>query len=328
MHKIAFKNSEFESPKQALSIALCLLALAGCADSSMQEASSKAAANTSQLDNQAQVEQLDQNANTTPDVQYALSKVLSEHYGMAFSAAIEAMNGLTQGINEFYSEPKQDKLTSLQAQWQQAHQAYQLAASYRILDLEHPELDRSDTTEPVQHPIHVRLDQHPLLGGYLDSVPGYPKSGLIHSEVELTLATLNQEHQFSDKAYVTLGFHALGFMLFGEDIEIRLQALTPSEQDSDAAARRQQYITLLNQQIQTDLARLKAAWTAPSGYFYQVMTACDQPCMEEVKQSLHAELQALASSEPSKTQANHQLKQTKRAEFITNLLDRLTTKAP
>ena len=111
----------------------------------------------------------------------------------------------------------------------------------------------------------MRIDAHPLLPGYLDTVYGYPYSGLIHSDIPLTLANLYQEFQLGDPAYVTLGFHALEVMLKGSDQErklsdfAKLKALQ-EKHETDPELRRSLYSNLLAEQIRQDIFQLPANW--------------------------------------------------------------------
>ncbi|MFE8072874.1 imelysin family protein [Marinobacteraceae bacterium S3BR75-40.1] len=122
------------------------------------------------------------------------------------TALCNNVTALNESVSALVQTPQKDRLTAARDNWKAAH------LSWRQWDLlkalAQPETSRKDS---LFHP----LDAHPLLPGYLDRVPGYPASGLVYSEVPLTLAYLRDRHQSTDPYYVTRGFHALEFMLWG-----------------------------------------------------------------------------------------------------------------
>lgn len=114
--------------------------------------------------------------------------------------------------------------------------------------------------------IHTQLDQHPLLPGYLDTVTGYPFSGLIHSDIAITKEAMLEEFQLGDSYYVTLGFHALEVMLKGGGEKNRLandfKTLLDSENSDEHTPelRRTRYAVLLSSEIKNNIALLQAHW--------------------------------------------------------------------
>jgi len=129
--------------------------------------------------------------------------------------ALDAGKQLLAAINQLHDQPSREHLITARSRWEEAHQAiqplwllYQLNNA-RIL-LESPQPDTGYT-------LASQLDATPQLSGYLDTVPGYPTSGIIHaSGLELSPALLAEKHQFSDPLFLTYGLHPLEFMLWSE----------------------------------------------------------------------------------------------------------------
>lgn len=142
-------------------------------------------------------------------------------------AVCDSTAELHQALTGFLDTPTADTLGTSQQIWTQAHNHYRLLATgYRLAGLLPPHVtDDRDT-----------VDGWPLIPGYLDQVPGYPHSGLVYSEVPLTPDFLTTEHQSTDFGYLTLGFHPLEFMLWGnpgESLEDQAQKFVGGAEDPD-----------------------------------------------------------------------------------------------
>lgn len=200
------------------------------------------------------------------------AQALYTHFSQAYQRSLKDFGTLKQASLDFIQTPNTANLEQLQESWEQSHASYQTAALSSLLSIRHPQLDISELQPNIIHPIAVRLDQYPMLGGYLDEIPGYPNSGLIHSEFELNFDNLNQEHQFSDPAYVTLGFHALAFMLFGDslDKDAQLERFRAGAESTNILSRRKQYVSVLLKQIERDLTFLNEAWAQEGYYWHQL----------------------------------------------------------
>lgn len=165
-----------------------------------------------------------------------------------------------------------ETLNQARQEWVQAHNAYIATRLFRQLSnnlgIVHPDLDTVDHL----HTNHSKIDQHPLLPGYLDAVEGYPYSGLIHSDLTLSAEALYNEHQLGDPSYVAVGFHALEFMLFGTTKTPReIDQLTinteESEEEQSIKQRRLVYIKLLGQLLSDDINNLVKAWKNVDGFY-------------------------------------------------------------
>lgn len=255
----------------------------------------------------------------------AAASTIIASYQHAYAKAASDTADLRSRIDDFYAEPNQDRLNTLRQQLHEAHQSFHIAETSLVFDLNHPVLDSASIAEPIHHPIRIRLDQYPLIAGYLDTVEGYPASGIVHSEIDITLENLNDEHQFSDTAYVALGFHALGFLLHGSDPEQRLAQLhTTNPDELQTAKRRETYIKILGEQILNDVSLIEAAWQEPDGYYAQYLRQCSTSCIAALLARMKAPDE---SPDPS---AGHLAEDTlsKQSAFRKTLLGKLEGSAP
>lgn len=105
--------------------------------------------------------------------------------------------------------PTADTLRGAQSAWRQALSSWGGAS----LCLQYP----LPSASPIPHGARwQRTAAAPALAGFVDAVPGYEDSGIVHDEtMALTLQSLLRQHQVTDDGEVSLGFYALEVLLFG-----------------------------------------------------------------------------------------------------------------
>jgi len=195
----------------------------------------------------------------------------------AFMQLAESGNALQHAIEIFIQAPSSEHLNKAKKALLNTHHQYMLVQVFQKIDVLHPEFDLLQSQPIVIHPLNIRLDQHPIISGYLDAVPNYPASGLIYAEQELTAEYLNNEHQFSDTAYVAIGFHALELMITGglnqtpKERSLEFSDLSNASEKSTPSDRRSHYLQLLVKLINEDLKELSAAWTSSEGFYPQAL---------------------------------------------------------
>ncbi len=192
-----------------------------------------------------------------------------------FKSTCLAANQLGQSTQQFLSSPSESGLAKVRSDWLTSHNLYSSTQLFRSISIKHPILDQSKT-KPVEHSLAIRIDQTPLLPGYIDEVKGYPKSGYIFSTLPIDRDTLNKEHQFADSAYVALGFHAIEFVLWGENNRMvqEFSALPAGQNKSNDInspdffnSRRSQLLSLTTSILIEDLNILCNEWKVETGYY-------------------------------------------------------------
>ncbi|WP_157678127.1 imelysin family protein [Oleiphilus messinensis] len=197
----------------------------------------------------------------------------------------EATAAMDTHIIELVTAPSAEKLEASRKAWQTAHSLLTAAKLFQYLPVKHPELYSGSELDPestgedntneasTKHSLWVQLDQAPLLPGYLDSVQGYPLSGLVHSEMSLTREALLAQHQFADTYYVAVGFHALEFLLWGESGARPISDfLVPETAEVSPEARRLRLIKIISSLAAEDTNRLCSIWLNDSSYFTKKIT--------------------------------------------------------
>lgn len=219
---------------------------------------------------------------TVASTEQSWQQALLEEAQQAHAALQSATDQLALSIDQFLAEPNNDSHKAARDAWRQAHQAYKAVRFYQFLGLTPPAPEQSPQGS---HPLLSRLDLHPLEPGYLDSVEGYPFSGLVYSEsVPLTPESLNEQHQFSDTAYIVYGFHPIEFLLWGENRNQQTRrswhdfqhpsqdpATAESNQSlnehSTAKLRRRQLLSAITITLTQDIETLVQAWQVPNGSY-------------------------------------------------------------
>ncbi len=209
--------------------------------------------------------------------QLALATSINEHYSnlvlQSYQDAYNQAKILQKDISAFLTKPNADTLAQARLSWINARKAYLPTEAFRFYE---GPIDFENAASGESGP-EGRLNAWPLNEGFIDSVAGKPQSGLIHQlDISMTLENILQNDQVSDEADVTTGFHAIEFMLWGQDFS----DVAPGNRDAAAfageniiAERRREYLRLVTQLLVDDLAGLVAAW---------------QPNQDNYRQSFHS----------------------------------------
>ena len=185
------------------------------------------------------------------------------------SAAILALRD--QAINFLY-DSTETQLTELRARWHQAHQAHSATGIYRAFGSSKPGLFGSLNT------LNFQMDASPIQPGYLDAFDVYHHSGIVNDiAMPISAQGLRAAHGFSDDTDVSLGFHALAYLIFGEDSKRPLAQLQAQAQPSQQRVktglkvndlpvnRRRQLIKLLSELLLDDAQQLQRLWQSTNG---------------------------------------------------------------
>ncbi|MFT6265019.1 MAG: hypothetical protein ACJAWS_001167 [Oleiphilaceae bacterium] len=195
----------------------------------------------------------------------------------SFVQLAESGAALKLDTEKFTRTPSLENLIDAKKALLHTHHQYMLAQVFQKIDILHPEFDLQQSQPTVIHPLNIRLDQYPFISGYLDAVPSYPASGLIFAEQVLSEEYLNNEHQFSDTAYVAIGFHALELILSGglnqtpKERSLEFSSLKDSSGKGTPSYRRSRYVQLLTSLINNDLKKLSSAWTNNKDFYPQAL---------------------------------------------------------
>ncbi len=176
----------------------------------------------------------------------------------SYQAAVSTTQSLDQAIDELLANPDETTLAAARSAWVKARPAYLVTEAFRFYD------------GPIEE-VEGRINAWPLNEAAIDYVRDSPKAGLINSGKDLTLDAIVAANQADDEANVTTGWHAVEFLLWGQDLSTDGPGARPASDyvaGTPANDRRRGYLSLVTTQLITDLSGLATAWQVdrPDGY--------------------------------------------------------------
>jgi putative iron-regulated protein len=209
------------------------------------------------------------NAETDPI--YDGASIASAHVddvALAYQQAARAARILRQAIGSLLESPTEARLAAARRAWLEARRPYLATEALRFYD------GPIDGPGGAQRPAgpESRLNAWPLNEAVIDYVEGEPRAGLVQdTRVALDAATILARDQVSDEADVTTGWHAVEFLLWGQDRDSDGPGARPA---SDYVAgeqvrdRRRTYLALLAEQLVIDIEWLATQWQRDREHSY------------------------------------------------------------
>lgn len=166
------------------------------------------------------------------------------------SSAADAKT-MSASITAFLAAPTAETLGTARQAWVAARPAYLRTEVFRFYD------------GPIESN-ESNINSWPLNEAYIDYVAGNPKSGLINDPgIALTIKQLEGSNQKQDEADVTVGWHAIEFLLWGQDLSAGGPGNRPhtdyiaGEGNND---RRRLYLQLATDELVHEIEELAEAW--------------------------------------------------------------------
>lgn len=192
------------------------------------------------------------------DPQYDGAVLASAYANDVHTAYLQARDGaraLQSAIDALAAAPSDATLAAARNAWIQARRPYLATEAFRFYEgpIDAPE------TGP-----EGRINAWPLNEAVIDYVEGDAKAGLVNAlDVPITRDTVLARDQVSDEADVTTGFHAVEFLLWGQDRAGDGPGARPVSDftpGTPANERRREYLRVLTQLLVEDLDMLARAW--------------------------------------------------------------------
>ncbi len=190
---------------------------------------------------------------STPDTIKVLKEVeqIRRQHGML---TLDRLNVFKGAMARFLDHPNDESLNALRHGWQETHQAFIQWIFFSLSD---------------QSRLRYQVDAWPIQAGFLDSIPGYPASGIINDQtLRIDAETLAHQHGITDTQEVSLGFHPLEFLIFDRkvaDFEVDVHVSAESEgitveavpesvpEKESLNVRRRQMLTLIFNMMDRDI---------------------------------------------------------------------------
>ncbi len=176
-----------------------------------------------------------------------------------YAKAAADADALRGAIRALLDQPGPDTLAAARHAWINARVAYLQTETFRFYD------------GPIEE-IEGRINAWPMNEAFVDYVEGAPDAGIVNDPaLPIDRATILANDQVTDEADVTTGWHAIEFLLWGQD----LSAFGPGNRPAaDFVAgignndRRRAYLAEVTDLLVEDLESLAQAWApdAAAGY--------------------------------------------------------------
>lgn len=221
---------------------------------------------------------LDPNAELKTNVVKNYSEIVYASYEDSYDKAVE----LQTALNALVATPTQGTFDAAKAAWKAAREPYGQTEAYRFYD---GPIDDADGPEGA-------LNAWPLDENYidytLDANGTVTNTGIIHDLATyptINAATLTSLNEQGSEKNISIGYHAIEFLLWGQDaldVNANLgqggqRSYTDYTNASANYDRRGKYVKVCAQLLIDDLAKLKAEW-APGGAYrtsFEALSADD-----------------------------------------------------
>ena len=177
----------------------------------------------------------------------------------SYTAAGKIAEDLEHTIDAFLDKPDETTLAAARAAWVKARPSYLVTEAFRF----------SDT--PIES-LEGQINAWPMNEAAIDYVKDNPKAGIVNAGTEpLTIEAIVKANGADDEANVTTGWHAVEFLLWGQDLNPDGPGARPATDyvaGTPANDRRRLYLHLVAEQLEHDIQSVAAAWNdeGPEGY--------------------------------------------------------------
>jgi putative iron-regulated protein len=177
----------------------------------------------------------------------------------SYTKAADDAKLLAQAVDAFLAAPSEDSLKAARKAWVEARPAYLKTEAFRFYD------------GPIED-VEGAINSWPMNEAYIDYVEGKPDAGLINdASFKVALDDIEKLNQSKDEADVTSGWHAVEFLLWGQDQSADGPGNRPY---TDYVAgtgnndRRREYLKLVTDDLAHKLHDLEGAWQLQNSLSY------------------------------------------------------------
>lgn len=174
-----------------------------------------------------------------------------------YSEAVAATKILETSVQRFVAQPDDERLEDARKCWVAARRAYGMTEVFRF-----SEGPIDNTTDGVESLVNA----WPIDEAYIDSVVGNPTAGIINDPERfprIDAAVLALANERGGEANVSVGWHAIEFLLYGQDFD----PLGPGKRSAEdfrtgqrSGGRRALYLTTITALLVEHLTRVQVAW--------------------------------------------------------------------
>jgi putative iron-regulated protein len=177
----------------------------------------------------------------------------------SYSDTLAKAQALQTAVDAFLASPSESTLSAARQAWIDARVPYGQTEVFRFYDgpIDNPD----DGPEP-------QLNAWPLDEAYIDYVEGMPQAGIINDTTAfptITVDVITEQNENGGEANISAGYHAIEFLLWGQDLSADGPGARPYTDYVDAGTaenqdRRRTYLQLVTQLLVDDLTHVTDQW--------------------------------------------------------------------
>lgn len=190
----------------------------------------------------------------------AIARAYAADVRRAYAESHAAALRLQAEVARLLAAPGEATLDAARRAWIAARRPYLATEAFRFYE---GPIDAPPSEHRAEGP-EGRLNAWPLNEAVIDYVEGDAGAGLVNDQdVPMTREAVLARDQVSDEADVTTGWHAIEFLLWGQDLADDGPGARPATDyapGTSATDRRRAYLELLVAQLVDDLAWLERQW--------------------------------------------------------------------
>lgn len=173
-----------------------------------------------------------------------------------YQSTLNELKKLNQIIGAFTSNPTSENLENAKKAWIDARREYSKTEVFRFYG--------GPIDEPEVGPEGL-INAWPLDEAYIDYVKGNAQTGIINDSVKypkITKEILQSLNEKDGEANIATGFHAVEFLLWGQDFDQNKPGVRPLSDFTTAAnsERRREYLNVVTQMLINDLQAVQDKW--------------------------------------------------------------------
>jgi putative iron-regulated protein len=181
----------------------------------------------------------------------------------AYTASAASTHTLDTAIDAFVAAPTDATLQAAKDAWLAARNDYGVTESFRFYD---GPIDNAETGKEGE------INAWPMDEGYVDYVDGDPDSGIINDPATyptIDAPLLVSMNEAGGEANIATGWHAIEFLLWGQDLNADGPGARPVDDFVSAANadRRATYLSVVTDLLVTDIDDLVTAWSDTDGSY-------------------------------------------------------------
>lgn len=215
------------------------------------------------------------------EVKENYAKMALANYQDALSTAKE----MQTAINAFVANPTTATHKAAKDAWLAAREPYGQSEAFRFAGGPIDEYDKAP---------EGLLNAWPCDENYVDYVAGTPTSGIINNTaIAIDGATLESKHEVGGETNVSVGYHAVEFLLWGQDLDAPALETAGKRPHTDYLAggpgeveRRKEYLKVSTQLIIDHLTWLTEQWKDGGAYRKAFMAEDDTKTIKKLIQSI------------------------------------------